>query len=589
MAEAADKKRSEIMGEIWGLKGIFLSLSVLSAVVNVLALTSSVYMLQVYDRVLGSHSLATLAALSVLVVVAYAFQGAIDLHRARILQRLAVHFDEVIGPRVFRIVVDLPIRHRTGAEGNLPLRDLEAIRQFLASSGPTAVLDLPWIPVFLIFLFVLSPWLCLLAAVGSVTMVVLTVIADRLGREPAKLAAYESSRRMVFAESCRRNAEVLHAMGMKAVFGERWATMNAGANDRALAAQDVGNLLAGLSKVIRYVLQSAALGFGAFLVIEGDIAAGSIIAGTIATARALAPIEIAIANWRGFTAARQARERLDMLLGHFQEEPERMELPEPRQRLTVEGVSCAPPGENRPVIHDVSFGLVAGDGLGIIGPSSAGKSTLVRTLVGVWQPLRGKVRLDGSAIDHWDNETLGRHIGYLPQDCELFAGTVAQNIARFRDDADPADIVAAATDANVHGLIQRLPQGYDTQIGEGGTLLSAGQRQRIGLARALFGNPFLVVLDEPNSNLDMEGDSALTYALQGIRMRGGIVVVVAHRPSALVAVNKIAVMNAGRLQGFGPKDQMIQLTTGQPQKERPVAAIEKGERRPADVEEETAE
>jgi ATP-binding cassette subfamily C protein len=375
--------------------------------------------------------------------------------------------------------------------------------------------------------------------------------------------------RNALAEAGRRNAEVLRAMGM----GARTAGLWGEANGRYMASQrrasDIAGGLGSASKVLRMLLQSTVLGTGAYLVIRSEATAGIIIASSILTSRALAPVELAIANWKGFMAARQSWRRLSELLTLLPSRAAPMALPRPTKSLSVDNASVAPPEQRRIVVQDVSFELKSGQGLGIIGPSASGKSSLARLLVGVWQPARGRIRLDGSALPHWSPEALGSHVGYLPQDVELFAGSIAQNIARLDPSPDPAAVIAAAKAAGVHELIARLPEGYDTQIGEAGAALSAGQRQRIALARALYGDPFLVVLDEPNSNLDAEGEEALTRAILGVRSRGAIAVVVAHRPSALAAVDTVLFMSEGRQQAFGPKDEVLKKVLRRP----PPAAI----------------
>ena len=339
-------------------------------------------------------------------------------------------------------------------------------------------------------------------------------------------------------------------------------------------ASDRASILAATSRVMRLVLQSLVLGLGAYLVINQEATAGVIIASSILMSRALAPVELAIANWKGFVAARQARRRLSEMLALLPPGRQPLSLPKPEVALSVESVSATPPGDGRVVVQDIAFALKGGAGLGIIGPSAAGKSSLARLIVGVWQPVRGKVRLDGAALDQWSAEHLGRHIGYLPQDVELFDGTIAQNISRFEAEPDANAIIAAAKSAGVHDLVVRLPEGYDTRIGEAGAALSAGQRQRVALARALYGDPFLVVLDEPNSNLDSEGEEALTAAILGVRSRGGIAIVIAHRPSALAAVDQVLVLNQGRQQAFGPRDEVLQ-TVLRPAATPPLTVVSK--------------
>ena len=395
------------------------------------------------------------------------------------------------------------------------------------------------------------------ALVGAAVLVVVTLATELLMRSPTKAAAGFATTRIALAEAGRRNAEVMQAMGMAERMAARWGEANRAYLAAHQRASDVGGGLGTLSRTLSMILQSAVLGVGAYLVIEQESTAGVIIASSILTARAMAPVELAIANWKGFVAARQGWQRVHQLLALFPQRNPPMALPAPASRLAVEAISGTPPGEQKLVVKDVAFAVEAGHAVGVIGPSAAGKSSLARLLVGVWQPARGKIRLDGAALDQWSPEQLGPHIGYLPQDVELFDGTVAENIARFDPDADAAATVAAARTAGVHDLILRLPDGYETRIGEGGAALSAGQRQRVALARAVYGKPFLLVLDEPNSNLDAEGDEALTQAIRNVCARGGIVVVIAHRPSALAAVDLVLVMSDGCAQAFGPKDEVL--------------------------------
>jgi ATP-binding cassette, subfamily C, bacterial PrsD len=371
-------------------------------------------------------------------------------------------------------------------------------------------------------------------------------------------------RRNAIAEASRRNAEVLQAMGMAAQVATVWNEVNVKYLNSQQRASDVAGGFGAISKVMRMVFQSAVLGVGAALVIYQEATAGIIIAGSILAGRALAPVDLAIANWRNFVAFRQSWRRLKDLLAKIPAGKDQMALPKPVSAITVEGVSVVPPGDTKVVVQDIVFRLEKGSGLGIIGPSASGKSSLARAIVGVWRPVRGTIRLDGAALDQWSSHSLGQHIGYLPQDVELLSGNVAQNIARFIADPQADDVLAAAKAAGVHDLIVRLPEGYKTEIGESGTALSAGQRQRIALARALYGDPFLVVLDEPNSNLDAEGEEALTQAILGVRSRGGIVIVIAHRPSALAGVDTVMVMAQGKSQMLGPKEEVLAKLTRRP-------------------------
>jgi ATP-binding cassette subfamily C protein len=442
-------------------------------------------------------------------------------------------------------------------EGLQPLRDLDNVRSFLGSQGPGAFFDLPWLPFYLAICFAFHWLLGLTALVGAIILVILTMITEMLSRQPARDAMTLAARRNDLAATSRRNAEVLVAMGMAGRLTKRWTE----ANETYLAgnqrASDVAGGLGAIAKVLRMMLQSAVLGVGAYLVIHQEASGGIIIAGSILSARALAPVDLAIAHWKGFVAARQSWHRLNKLLQQMPAQNTQTLLQSASKRLSVEGVTIVPPGDQRVIVQDVTFAVEAGTGVGVIGPSGSGKSSLIRALVGVWTPARGKVRLDGAALDQWSSDVLGQNIGYLPQDVELFAGSIAQNISRFDPDAKSDAIIAAAKEAGVHEMIIKMREGYDTPIGEQGAALSAGQAQRVGLARALYGNPFLIVLDEPNSNLDTEGDEALTRAVRGARERGAIVIVVAHRPIGIEAVDQLLVLKDGRMQAFGPKETVL--------------------------------
>jgi len=466
-------------------RNVFIAVGLMSGLVNILYLTGSFYMLEVYDRVLPSRSVPTLVALSILALTLYVFQGVLDVVRSRVLVRVAATLDERVSTRVYEIVVQLPLRARAQGDGLAPIRDLDQIRAFLVSTGPLALFDLPWMPAYVLICFLFHPWIGIAALIGAAVLTSLTLASEFLTRRPSRLAAAHVGTRNALAEAGRRNAEVLRAMGMAPQLTRRWADANTKYLSYQQQTSDVAGGLGAASKVLRFVLQSGVLGLGAYLVIQQQATAGIIIASSIIVARALAPVELAIANWRGFVAARMSWRRLSETLGAMGEATEPMALPAPQQSLVVESVSAGPPGVQKVVIQDIAFALRAGQGLGIIGPSASGKSTLTRVIVGVWSPLRGKVRLDGAAIDQWAPSELGRHIGYLPQDVELFAGTVGQNIARFAEEPPPDAIIAAARAAGVHDMIVRLPEGYETQIGEQGAVLSAGQRQRIALARAL--------------------------------------------------------------------------------------------------------
>ena len=557
MAGVAGVRRSELGEALRACRSALIGVGLMSCIINLLYLTGSIFMLEVYDRVLPSRSVPTLVGLIILATGLYMAQGVLDLVRGRILGRIGTSLDEALNARVFDTIVRLPLMAGGHNEGLQPLRDLDNVRAFLGSQGPSAFFDLPWLPLYLAICFAFHVLIGVTALVGAVILVTLTLITEYLSRDPAREAMGLASRRNDLATTSRRNAEVVVAMGMAGRLGKRWSDANAKYLAGHQHASDIAGGLGAVAKVLRMMLQSAVLGVGAYLVIHQEATAGIIIAGSILSARALAPVDLAIAHWKSFVAARHSWQRLTHLLEQMPVKPAPTLLQNPSSRLSVEGVGITAPGDQKVIVQDVNFALTTGAGLGVIGPSGSGKSSLARALVGVWQPFRGKVRLDGAALDQWSTEVLGRHVGYLPQDVELFAGTVAQNISRFDPEAKPEAALAAAKEAGVHEMIIKMRDGYNTQVGEQGTALSAGQAQRVALARALYGEPFLIVLDEPNSNLDTEGDEALTRAVRAARERGAIVVVVAHRPIGIEGVDQILVLRDGRMQAFGPKETVL--------------------------------
>ncbi|HXX05032.1 MAG TPA: type I secretion system permease/ATPase [Xanthobacteraceae bacterium] len=548
---------SELAAALSSCRRAFFAIALFSGMSNILMLTGALFMLEIYDRVLPSRSVPTLIALLILAAGLYAAQGFIDAIRSRIFVRIGQSLDGALSERVYDAIVRLPLKIGGKGEGSQPIRDLDTVRGFLSSTGPTALFDLPWMPVYLAICFLFHTYIGLTALAGAVILVTLTIVTEVRTRKPTRTATQFATARNMLLEASRRNAEAITAMGMAGRVARRWSELNRNYVQLSGHASDVTGGLGAMSKVLRLLLQSAILAVGAWLVIHQESTPGIIIAGSILGARALAPVDLAIANWRGFVAARQSWQRLSRLLGYLPARTEPMPLQPPAKSLVVQNAAVSPPGEQKIVCQDVNFSLTAGKAVGVIGPTASGKSSLARMLVGVWLPVRGSVRLDGATLDQWSPEALGRHIGYLPQDVELFPGNVAQNIARFEDPPNPEAVLAAAQAAGVHELILNLPDGYETNVGDQGTALSAGQAQRIALARALYRDPFLVVLDEPNSNLDAEGDEALTQAIRGLRARGAIVIVVAHRPSAIASVDYILVMAKGRQQQFGPKDEVL--------------------------------
>ena len=533
-------------------------IAVFSGIINVLMLSGSLYMLQVYDRVLSSRSVSTLIGISLILLAAYILQGALDTLRSKMLARVGARFDEILSGRIFDLIATLPLRGAKQADSLQPIRDLDSIRGFLSGTGPTALFDMPFMPIFFACCFLIHPWIGTMAVAGGVVIVALTLLTEVKSRAPMADLTKSLAERHVLAETSRRNAEAVRALGMRGFLAERFAEVNSRHVDDGLRASNASSGIGVAAKVFRMVLQSSALGLGAYLVIYNEMSGGSMIAGSILMSRALAPIEVAVANWKGFVSARQGYRRLQHILSLVPPQNARLSLPAPKASLAVQDVYVGPPGAQLPVVQAVSLQMRAGQGLGLIGPSASGKSTLARALVGVWPSLRGEIRLDGATLDQWEPDDLGSHVGYLPQDVELFEGTVAENIARFRPDASPDSIIAAATAAGAHEMILQLPEGYDSKIGEGGAVLSGGQRQRVALARALYGDPFLVVLDEPNASLDGAGDEALNRAILSVRQRGGVVVVITHRPAALGNVDLVAIMDSGRIKAMGPRDEVLQ-------------------------------
>ncbi|MFS4438003.1 type I secretion system permease/ATPase [Paracoccaceae bacterium GXU_MW_L88] len=550
-------KPSSVKKIIGLYRGAFMAIFVISAVVNVLMLTGPIFMLQVYDRVLASNSVPTLMVLAGIAIFLYLLSGVLDILRLRALNRIAMRVYARLSGPAFMANLRMPIMAGRSASGINPYRDVEAIRRFLGSPGPAAICDLPFMPLYFLIIFLFHPWLGIMAVIGGVVISCLVVINELMSRNPTKQLSESSGMQSALMSTTRRNAEVITAMGMGASLSARYSGAVEQHYERQQKMSDHSNMFSSVIKMMRLMLQSGMLGLGAYLVIHQQITAGVMIAASIIMARALAPIEQAVSHWPSFVASRQATARLDETLRKSGDAAETAGLPVPQAMLRVDGLATAAPGEQALLLQDVAFELKAGEGLGIVGPSGSGKSSLARALVGVWPTLAGSVRLDGATLDQWSDLERGKFIGYLPQDVELFEGTVAENICRFALQPDIEQVLKAANLAGIHHMIAALPEGYQTQIGDSGKLLSAGQRQRLGLARALYGDPFLLVLDEPNSNLDTMGERALTDALNAVRERGGIVIVIAHRPSALAAVNKTLMIQNGTQVAFGDRDEVL--------------------------------
>ncbi|MET3597052.1 PrtD family type I secretion system ABC transporter [Mesorhizobium shonense] len=533
----------------------FVFAAVFSLAINLLYLASPLYMLQIYDRVVTSGSETTLVMLTLVLLAAFLALAGLDLVRAAILTRASARLDRLLSARILAASVETPSQ---GAAQSQPIRDFDTFRQVITGSGIHALFDLPWSPIYIGIIFLLHPWLGFFALGSSLLLIAMAVLNEYMVRAPLKQANDLATANYNFTEMSLRNAEVVRAMGMLEGLVRRWG------RDRGLAlrqqgqASDRAALMSGLIRFLRLTMQSLILGLGAYLVIERQITGGSMFAASLLLGRGLQPVEQIVGLWRGLILARAALARVEKLLDGGAQGERSFNLPKPTGKIAVEQLSFAIPSLQKVLLRDVSFRLDAGEALGIVGPSGAGKSTLARHLAGIMQPSRGTVRLDGADLTQWGRESLGDHIGYLPQDIELFSDTVAANIGRFKTDVD-REVIEAARLAGVHEMIIRLPQGYETQIGEGGAVLSGGYRQRIALARAVFGMPNLIVLDEPSSNLDADGDRALSECALELKRRGSTVIIVSHRPSTLANVDKILLLRDGAVEAFGMRNEIVAL------------------------------
>jgi len=561
------------------MRQYFVGVGVFSFVINVLQLTAPLYMLQVYDRVLASQNETTLLMLTLLVVALFLLMAVIELVRSRVLVRVGAAMEAKINQRVFDAAFEATLRHG-GANARQALSDLTQLRQFMTGNGPFAFFDAPWFPIYLFVCFVLHPWIGWFSVVAALILIVLTISTEWATQKPLSEANKLANQATNFAHNQLGNAEVVEAMGMLPALRERWMRMHAQHLVFQAQASDRAGVISAITKFVRITSQSLVLGLGAWLVLDNQITPGAMIVGSILMGRALAPIDMLIANWRGFVQARLSYERLGELLKVFPARPPRLSLPAPQGHVLVENAVAVPPGAQAPVLKGISLEFAPGAAVGIIGPSGSGKSTLARLLVGVWAPAAGKVRLDGADVSQWDKAELGPYVGYLPQDIELFDGTIAENIARFGP-LDAEKVIDAAQRAGVHDMILRLPQGYDTPIGPGGVVLSGGQRQRVALARALYGNARFLVLDEPNSNLDDLGEQLLVRTLAQAKAEGRTIVVITHRTSVLAVVDWLLVMRDGMIHAYGPRDEVLLAlqraaqaaqTSARPQESQPPAA-----------------
>ncbi|UGQ45472.1 type I secretion system permease/ATPase [Massilia endophytica] len=548
--------KNEIEKVLLSFKRTFFTVGSFSAVSNLLMLVPSLYMLQVYDRVLPSRNELTLLMLTLMMLGAYLFMSALELVRSYVLIRVGARFDMDLNKRVYTAAFEQNLRRRGGNAGQA-LQDLTSIRQFLTGNALFAFFDAPWFPVYLIVIFLFEPSLGVFALCGTAVLVALAYINERVTHKPLGDANTMAIASSTLASNNLRNAEVIESMGMLPNLMGRWFKVHGQFLRLQADASEKAGLVNAATKFVQVSLQSLVLGFGALLAVEGKITPGMMIAASILVGRALQPVQQLIGVWKSFASTRSAYERLTALLADNPERTAGMELPRPVGALAVEGVTAAPPGLQAPVLRGVSFALSPGEALAIVGPSGCGKSTLARLLVGIWPSVAGKVRLDGADIFQWNKAELGPYIGYLPQEIELFSGTVSENIARFGE-VDAEKVVLAAKRAGVHDMILHLPKGYDTVLGDGGAGLSGGQKQRLGLARAMYGDPSLIVLDEPNSNLDEAGEAALLQAVNDLRQRGKTIVLITHRTSAIAATNKLLVLRDGVVQMFGPTRDVLQ-------------------------------
>jgi PrtD family type I secretion system ABC transporter len=537
-------------------RALYWAVGVFSFFANLLMLTGPLFMLQVYDRVLGSRSVETLIALSVLVVFLYGMMGLLDYARGRIMGRVAARFQSRLDRRVFEAVIRRAALHEDDT-AKTGLRDLETVQRLLSSPVLVAVFDLPWTPVFLLGIWVFHPVLGMVALLGGGLLILVTLINQATTRQPMVESLRAGLAADTMSDQLRGESEMVQAMGMREAAFARWQSLRTAALRHQIRSADLGGSFTSTSKTFRLFLQSAILGVGAYLVLQGEVTAGAMIAASILLGRALAPVEQLIGQWALVQGAMRGWHSLAQLLSEIRPEPSRTALPRPEAVLEVQGLTIVPPGESRAALRNVSFTLRPGQAIGVIGPSGAGKSTLARALTGVWRPAAGSIRLGGAALDQYDNATLGGHIGYLPQRVQLLEGTVAENIARLSPSPDDAAVVEAARKADAHEMILHLPKGYDTPVTSGGGRLSGGQMQRVGLARAMYGDPVVLVLDEPNSNLDNEGSEAVNTAIRGFKAAGKAVLVMAHRPAAIKECDLLLVLQNGTVRAFGPKKRVL--------------------------------
>jgi ATP-binding cassette subfamily C protein len=525
--------------------------------VNMLMLAGPLYMLNVYDRVLGSRSVETLIALSVLVAFLYGCMSVLDFVRGRVMGRVGAAFQARLDRRVFSATLRAPSLARAQREAQSGLRDLEAVQKAFTSPAFMSLFDLPFAPIFFAGIFLFHPWLGYLALGGAVVLIALALANQVATKRPLEAAAQTTMASEIIGQQVRHENEIIQSLGMRDAAFNRWQQARGRSLEASIAAQDAGGTYSALIKGVRLFLQSAMLGLGAYLVLQGSVSGGVMIASSILLGRALAPIETIVGQWAVLERGREGWRNVTRLLGEIPEEQKRTVLPRPKGRLELEQVTVVPPGESQATLRMISFRVEPGQAVGVIGTSGSGKSTLARAITGTWRPAAGKIRLDGAALDQYDPDVLGKHVGYLPQRVALFDGTIKDNIARLSPEPDDAAVVRAAQAAAAHEMILKLPDGYDTRVSGNGGRLSGGQIQRIGLARALYGDPVIVVLDEPNSNLDNDGSIALNDAIKVLKARGAAVLIMAHRPAAIQECDLLLMIEGGARRAFGPKEEVL--------------------------------
>lgn len=539
----------------------FIAVGIFSVFVNLLMLTGPLFMLQTYDRVLSSRSEETLVALLILVTALFLMMGILEYIRGRVMARAGATFQELLDGRIFEAVMRRSVAPQDRAKPNTAARDLDSIRQVLSGPAPFAVFDIPWTPIFMGAIFIFHPVLGFVAMAGCAILIALTAMNQWRSREPNQESQMASAQAENLGEALRQNAEAVQALGMRGKGMRVWGQLREKALERQIEASDRTASYTSGSKALRFYLQSFILAAGAYLVLQNLISAGMMIAASILMGRALAPIEQAIGQWGLVQRAASGWKALSELLEKTPPPLPKTELPAPKGFVEAKGLAVVAPGDSTPVLRNIAFRLEPGQAMGVIGPSGAGKTTLAKVLTGVWQPAAGKVRIDGAALDQWNEDELGQYIGYLPQEIGLLAGTVAQNISRLDANPSDKDIVTAAQRAGAHDLLLTLPQGYDTEIGAGGQRLSGGQRQRVALARALYGDPPVLILDEPNANLDAQGEQALVDSIRDAKSRGRTVIIMAHRPSAIAACDFLLMIDKGVQVDFGPRDEVLKKRT----------------------------